>query len=151
MGVNWNDPHSFVSKYFRVIETLYLPQWHCTHIPSEQEKSNIIICAKKLDTIREFLNLPIKIHCFIRPILNNPASIYNGQDYNALVHGAKESAHKVGLAADWDAGEDCDTTRAKLLPMLGIWNIRMEHLPVGSPWVHIDNKPPINGNRYFVP
>jgi len=150
--LDWTNPHSMISKHFSVKEALWLPSWQVLHIPSEDEKANILKQAAKMDLIREFLGVPINIHCWIRPVLNNPASEHNGQDYNALVKGAKNSAHKIGLATDYDAkGLNCDDVRAKLEPKLDEWELRMEKMPGGN-WVHNDCAPLApGGHRYFIP
>jgi zinc D-Ala-D-Ala carboxypeptidase len=149
-GIDWNDPTSKISKHFTVREALWLPSWQVLHKPSEDEKTNILKQALKMDLIREFLGVPVNIHCWIRPVLNNPESIHHGQDYNALVKGAKNSAHKIGLATDYDAqGLNCDDVRAKLVPKLDEWEIRMEKMPGGN-WVHNDCAPVI-AYRYFNP
>ena len=148
--IDWTNPESKISKHFTVKEALWLPSWQVMHIPSEGEKTNILKQAAKMDLIREFLNVPINIHCWLRPILNNPSSSHHGQDYNALVKGAKNSAHKIGLATDYDAkGLNCDDVRAKLVPKLDEWQIRMEKMPGGN-WVHNDSAPVI-ASRYFNP
>jgi hypothetical protein len=122
------------------------------HIPSEEEKKNILLHAKNMDTVREFLGAPLRVHCWIRPILNCPQSEHNGQDYNALVGGGKISAHKIGLAVDYDAiGLNCDDVRAKLESKLEEFGLRMEINP-GSGWVHNDSQQPLPGHkRYFNP
>jgi hypothetical protein len=149
-GIDWTDPKCMVSKYFTVRECLWLPSWQVMHIPSESEKANILKQAAKMDLIREFLGVPITVHCWIRPILNNPASVHDKEDYNALVKGARNSEHKVGLATDYDAhGLNCDDVRTKLEPKLEEWGIRMERMP-GGKWIHNDCAPVVV-YRYFNP
>lgn len=149
-SIDWNDPTSKISKHFTVKEALWLPSWQVLHKPSDNEKVNILKQAAKMDLIRDFLGVSVRIHCWIRPVLNNPESIHHGQDYNALVRGAKNSAHKIGLATDYDAeGLNCDDVRAKLVPKLDEWEIRMEKMPGGN-WVHNDCAPVIV-YRYFNP
>jgi hypothetical protein len=138
------------SKYFQWSEALYLPSWQVYHTPSQVEKDNIIKTAAVMDQIREFFGKPINIHVWCRPILNSPGHPRHGQDYNQFINGAANSAHKVGLAVDFDVkGMSCDDVRAKLLPLLDKLNIRMEDLP-GSSWVHIDLFP-VKSKRYFKP
>ena len=148
--IDWTNLSAKISKHFTVKEACWLPSWQVIHIPSEDEKANILKQAAKMDLIRDFLGVPINIHCWIRPILNNPASEHNGQDYNALVKGAKNSAHKIGLATDYDAsGLNCDDVRARLVPKLEEWEIRMERMPGGN-WVHNDCASLV-AYRYFNP
>jgi hypothetical protein len=148
--IDWTNPADKISKHFTVKEALWLPSWQVMHIPSEEEKANILKQAAKMDLIREFLGVPLHIHCWLRPTLNCPESDKNGQDYNAFVKGAKNSSHKIGLATDYDAvGLNCDDVRAKLEPKLDEWKIRMERM-VGGNWVHNDCAPVI-AKRYFAP
>ena len=149
-AIDWTNGSYAISKHFTVKEACWLPSWSVMHIPSEEEKQNILKQAAKMDLIRDFLNVPLRIHCWIRPVLNNPESEFNGKDYNALVKGAKNSAHKIGLATDYDAeGLNCDVVREKLEPKLEEWQIRMEKMPGGN-WVHNDCAPVIT-YRYFNP
>ena len=72
--IDWADPACRISNHFTVKEALYLPSWGVMHIPTESEKIEIVNLAIKMDKIREFVNCPINVHCWIRPILNNPQS-----------------------------------------------------------------------------
>lgn len=135
------------SKYFTWHEALWLPKYSCYHIPSDIEKENIIKTSLVMDKIREYLNSPIIVHIWLRPILNNPNSKFNGQDYNILVGGAPHSAHKQGLAVDFHpVTMTCDEGRAKLISKLAEFNIRTEK--DATTWIHVDLFPP-SPNRYF--
>jgi len=162
--VNWNDPKSMISKHFTVHEATWLPSWRCHHVPSESEKANLIKMATKADAIRDTVGLPMTVHVWIRPSrLNCPGfdphtvtckndaqrAALAALDYNAFVGGAGHSGHIPGLALDYDCGEDCDVTRARLEPKLDSMNIRMERKP-GGKWVHNDVITP-HPNRYFIP
>jgi hypothetical protein len=151
-GIDWTDPKAMVSVHFSVKECLWLPSWQALHVPSEEEKANILKQAKAMDRIRDFLGAPLNIHCWIRPILNCPSSPHHGQDYNAFVKGAKNSCHKIGLATDYDAkGLNCDNVRYRLESKLEEFGVRMEKMPGGS-WVHNDSgEVPTGGHRYFIP
>jgi len=165
-AINWEDPTQKISKYFTVKEALYLPSWNCYHVPTEEEKTNILFMAKKMDIVREFLNAPINIHCWIRPDKVNcvgfdpktvkadtPAkqAALAALDYNAFVGGAKASMHRIGSAVDWSAKNiKCDDARTKLIPKLEEYDLRMEDLK-GSNWVHLDCRKPINNVRFFKP
>lgn len=167
MEIDWTNPKAKVSKYFTVKEVCYLPSWNCLHIPTEEEKTNIIKMAEKMDIVREFLGKPINTHCWLRPGLVNcptfdPTTVKPNTDakkaalaaldYNAYVGGAKRSAHKLALAVDFDCGESCDDTRSKLEPKLEEYNMRMEQMPGGT-WVHLDmyDKSVSGGIRFFKP
>lgn len=154
MQIDWTNPSSKVSKYFTVHETTYLPSWGISHIPSDEEKNNIIIQAAAMDKVREFIGLPMNVHVWIRPgSVNCPGSQYHGQDYNAFVKGAKNSSHKLGKATDWSAKDlSCDEIRKKLEPKLEEFGVRMEDL-AGSNWIHNDTHSPSvsGGKRFFKP
>ena len=137
--VDWANPADKISNHFSVKEACWLPSWGKLATPSPDEQSNILKAAKVMEDIRLLLNMPISIHCWLRP-----------QDYNAFIKGATHSMHIVGLAVDWDCGENCDVTRTRMIPLLKTLNIRMEHQP--GPWVHIDLKPVASETeRYFIP
>jgi hypothetical protein len=166
---DWNDPKSMVSQHFSVHECTYLPSWGCHHAPSDEEKANLTRMAAKADEIRGKLGRPMTIHVWIRPqhlncpdfdpstvtVENDPdgkkQAALDALDYNAYVGGAGHSAHVLGLAIDYDAGEDCDTTRDTMEPELAPMGLRMERKP-GSKWVHNDVMPvPPGGHAYFIP
>lgn len=150
MTTNWNDPTSLVSQHFTVHECTYLPSWNVCHLPTPGERFNLTKMAQVLDKVRDIIGKPIKIHVWIRPSQARcPINPHDGEDYNALVGGATHSAHILGLAVDFDCGENCDDTRATLEPLLAQLGVRMEKKP-GSNWVHLDLMPP-NPNRYFIP
>jgi hypothetical protein len=150
--IDWTDPSAKISNHFSVKEALWLPSWGVMHIPSDDEKANILKQAANMDKIRDIVGAPINVHCWIRPILNNPASAHHGQDYNAFVGGAKNSCHKIGLATDYDVtGQNCDDVRALLEPQLDDLGMRMERMPGGN-WVHNDSGVvPPGGHAYFIP
>lgn len=138
--MNWLDPKEKISNHFTVKEACWLPSWGKLYSPTAQEQTNILKTAAIMDKIRDLLEKPIIIHCWIRPVA-----------YNKAIGGAPASMHISGLAADFDAGENCDITRTALLPYLSKWRIRMENMP-GGPWVHIDLKPiNVDSQRYFKP
>jgi hypothetical protein len=147
---DWNDPNSMVSAHFSVRECTWLPSWGVCHIPTDAEKANLTRMAQKMDQVRAIVGKPIKVHVWIRPLAAHcPINPHDGENYNALVGGATHSAHTLGLAVDFDCGEDCDATRETLAPLLEQLGVRMEKNPRGS-WVHLDLMPP-NPNRYFIP
>lgn len=150
--IDWSDPKSKLSKYFTVGDALLLHKWNAYHKPSEEEKINILKIAETMDKIRELINLPITVSCWIRPkVANIPEHVQNGKDYNSLVGGAKASAHIYGKAVDWTTKATCDEIRARLLPHLDALGVCVEDLP-GSNWIHCDSLlPRLNGGRFFKP
>lgn len=139
--VDWNDPNSKISNHFTVHEATWLPTWNRmaneTDGLDDTVKANLIKLCLAMDIVRDFIGKPINVHVTYRP----PA-------YNKLIGGATHSAHVLGLAMDFDCGENCDDTRQKLIPMLESWNMRLENH--NGPWCHLDLMPP-NPNRYFIP
>jgi hypothetical protein len=151
--IDFTKPNDMISANFKVHEALLLPSWGVMHVPSHEELNNIFKTVAVMEQIRALFHSGINVHCWIRPkVANIPGSVHDKQDYNALVGGAKASAHIYGLAVDFDvSGLDCDTVRAGLVPELGRLNICMEKAP-GTNWVHIDLMAPRGGyTRYFIP
>lgn len=152
--IDWSDPESKISEYFTVHEATWLPSWKCYHIPSEEEKENIIKLAKQMDTVREELNKGIIVHVWIRPRkLNNPEHKKHGKDYNRFIGGSAKSAHTVGSGVDWHLSgfatpKKCAIVREKLLPKLESIGLRMEDIDGG--WIHNDNNK-IGYKRFFKP
>lgn len=169
--INWNDRKAKVSKYFTVHEATFLPSWNTYHLPSEEEKANIVKMALAMDKVRDLLG-PISVHIWIRPKKANTPSSFDPKavkiaaadpkravkekalaelDYNTFIGGAKQSPHIRGLGVDWHAQVTCDEARAKLLPKLEELGMCMEDLP-GSNWVHTDILGPRgNTGRFFKP
>lgn len=141
--LDWTDPTAKVSNHFTVKECIWLPSWN--RMANENDglddtiKTNLETLCQAMDIVRDFLGKPINVHVTYRP-----------EEYNKQIGGATHSAHVLGLAMDFDCGEDCNETRAKLLPMLEQWNMRMENH--NGPWVHLDCNPvPEGGHRFFIP
>lgn len=165
--IDWNDTTQKISRYFSVGDALYLPSWKVYHVPTSDEKFNILRTAAKLDLIRDFLGKSIKVHCWLRPLKVDCHPGFKGQlsqvkpdtvakhqalkdlNYNAYVGGAPKSSHTLGIAIDFSCSLPCDKVRELLLPKLEFWNARMEDLE-GSSWVHIDYAP-VKSTRFFKP
>lgn len=153
--MNWDDTKTPISKYFTVGEALYLPSWRIFHIPSEAEKEEILKLASRMDIVREFIGLPLEVHCWTRPlIVNNPDSKYHGKNYNKYV-GSKNpnGSHPKGRGIDYnvkgyETAEQNAKIRQLLLPKLEEWDLRMEDI-TGS-WIHNDNLP-VTSRRFFKP
>lgn len=148
--IDWTDPNSKVSKYFTVKEMIFLPTWN--RLANESDglndtvKANLIDLAKTMDVVREYFNLPVKVHVAYRPTL-----------YNKIIGGASKSAHIDGMAIDFHfVGLDCDAARKKINDngLLETWQVRMEDISHLSSrgWVHLDRRqPPAGGKRFFKP
>ncbi len=131
-----------ISKWFTWFEAIYLKQLDRCAEESElndEIKENLKKLFLKLDEIRDYFGRPIKVHCAFRP-----------ESYNKMIGGAKNSAHKVGLAVDFHiSGVSCDQARETLIPLLEKMAIRMEKKPLSN-WVHIDLAE-VKCKRYFEP
>jgi hypothetical protein len=130
-------------EHFLWGEALWLSQWKIFALPHEEIERNIISTARTMQLLRNFLQTPLRITSWYRP-----------EEYNAFIGGAKRSQHMLGRAVDFQVyGIDSDAIRAKLLPHLADFNIRMEDLP-GSSWIHVDtactNLTP-EESRFFKP
>lgn len=140
--VNWTDPNVKVSRYFTVKEMLWLPSW--SRLATEADglndevKANLIKLANVMDQVREYLGKPVRVHVTYRP-----------EEYNRQIGGALRSAHTLGLAMDFDVGEDCNETRQTLLPKLEEFNLRMEN--INGQWVHLGADWQPGKSRFFKP
>jgi uncharacterized protein YcbK (DUF882 family) len=136
-----------ISRHFTWKEALWLPQWkrmaNEADGVTDQVLENLKILFQKMDLVREFIRRPVVVHCAYRPKL-----------YNELVKGAPSSAHlalEPGVAAvDFNVdGLACMPTKIDFLPMLDIWDMRMERNGIEADWVHLDTGR--KGIRYFRP
>lgn len=132
------------SKYFKWKDAIWLNRWEVCAIPkTDFIYLNIIEACTKMDQIREILQAPIVITSWYRPI-----------KYNESIGGARNSAHILGKAVDFQVQNmTADEVRQALYFSMVNLNIRMENLP-GSNWTHIDTK--VDGpmgleERYFKP
>jgi len=107
---------------------------------NDEVKANLIKLCQQMDLVRIFLGQPITVHVTYRP-----------EEYNKLIGGASNSAHKYGMAMDWSVDNaNCAGIRDRIRPQLEMWNLRMEK---GTPtWIHLDTREvPPGGNREFNP
>lgn len=158
--MDWTNGSEQISKYFTVKEAAWLPKWNrlANQIElSDDSKNALINLFTTLDSVREFLGVPMIVHCSMRPLA-----------YNALIGGAIDSAHiarKLCIddisyliaACDFhpDFGlsikDSCTKGRKLIAPYLYKWNLRMENNHFQD-WIHLDNRPVSpNGNRIFIP
>jgi len=153
--INWSNYNDRVSPHFTVHEALFLPSWRIYHMPSDEEKQEIVKTADVMERIRNLFSQPISIHCWMRPLkVNNPSSERHGQNYNRFIGSrATRSAHIFGKAVDFHVNgyqgpSGCANVRQRLIPYLEGWNIRMEDKEGG--WIHIDTNPVVS-SRFFKP
>jgi hypothetical protein len=136
------------SEHFTWHELILCPQWG--REATEKDGLNdeilqeLLETAKVMDTVRDYFNASINVHCCFRPEL-----------YNQLVKGARNSAHKFGMAIDFDvSGFSCKDAIQKILNdgKLEEWNMRMENNGSNPTWIHLDRREVLpGGHRYFIP
>lgn len=161
--IDWNDPSCKISKYFTVKEAIYIPGWKRLADQSDgfgsDQQDALVDFFKRMDLVREYLAVPIIIHCAFRPPV-----------YNSLIpYAAPESAHMARnlarangrpilvAAADWhpkypelSIPDGVAKAEALLVPKLEEFKLRMEKNR--KTWIHTDSRPvPKGGNRYFSP
>jgi uncharacterized protein YcbK (DUF882 family) len=145
MPIDWTKPQEKIATYFTIKDAIYLPQWNRLSNFNDglslTVKNNLLTVFAKMDDIRKHFNKPIIIHVAYRP-----------PTYNALVKGAKASAHLSGMAVDFHVdGLSCDSVRKELDDgLLKSLALRYEDLP-GSNWVHIDTRWATGTNHMFKP
>ena len=143
--IDWCDPKEHITEHFTVHEALFLPSWKVYHIPSEEEKSNIMAVALVMEKIRKlFKHAPITVNSWIRPnSVSCLSEMYDLENYNYVVGGAPRSMHLFGSAVDFTVkgygnADGCMQARHILLPHLKDFGIRLENLDRN--WIHIDTK-----------
>lgn len=132
--------------HFTHKDALWLPQWNrmggAGDGLNDEIMANLVALFQRMEKVRTFLNAPINVHCAFRPKL-----------YNALVKGAKNSAHLTGQAVDFDvSNRACPDIRNAILVALKLqeWDMRMEDI-TGN-WIHLDTRPLVEGgHRFFRP
>lgn len=128
---------------FKWRQALLHEKWGVCVYPTDLQRYNIMTQASRLESLMFslFPGLQMDIHSWLRcPV------------YNSFIGGAKSSSHIDGLATDFEIiGTSCDEARIVIEPHLIDLGLRMEKLPLGSPWVHIDSRDPSGGERYFIP
>lgn len=155
LEIDWSDHNAKIGPHFRVHEALWLPSWRIYHIPSDEEKANIVRITDSMELIRGLLGAAIIVHCWIRPLnVNAPDTPHHGENYNRYIGSrSTKSAHIFGRAVDFHVSgysgpEKCALVRQQILPYLEDWNIRMEDIEGG--WVHIDDYP-VGHQRFYKP
>jgi hypothetical protein len=161
--IDWSAGQDQVTEHFTVKDMLWLPSWNrlaiesdFTDDPWEQVLTNLVTLASKLEAVREWAQCPLRVHVTARP----PA-------YNLAIHGALHSAHREGLACDFDpekyqglvsVNEACAAFIRDITyesqgangSMLAGFGMRCEDNGPLPGWVHLDLYGP-NPNRYFKP
>lgn len=120
--------------------------------PNPDELANLIYTAEQLEKVRAYLN-----DKYQRPIGIMVSSGFRNERVNTLVKGSKNSAHKLGLAADCDATGFTSTEFAQeIRQMRDKGLIAFDQLILEFPnkgdgaWVHIGFKKDGIGQRNQV-
>lgn len=142
--IDWTNPRSHITPHFTVKEALWLNRWHrIANIYdglTEEHKENLIILFNRMELVRAYFRQPIIITSGFRPYA-----------YNRLIGGATYSAHRYGMAVDWQVRAlSGDTLRYWLVRKLDSWKLRCENSPRAS-WVHLDIREPEANGRFFRP
>ena len=153
--INWKDPKCKISKHFTVHEATFLPSWRIYHLPSDEEKEEILKLAKKMDIIRDMFGKAISVHVWMRPkSVNCESSSKHGKDYNVFIGSrSTKSGHIFGQAVDFHVDgfigvDGCNLARVEIEPKLEELDLRMEDIQGG--WIHLDTKP-VGHKRFFKP
>lgn len=160
IGIDWTNPDCGISKYFTVKNAIWLPQWNRLanekdSLGNDAKDALIKLFTEVMDPVRELIGKPIKVHVAFR-----------SPEYNVLIGGAKMSIHmarkyddgSLVAACDWSAdmnqgsiGANCDELKKILMPKLAEMGIRMEDNGPEAGWIHLDNRKPGPGGRFFKP
>ena len=160
LGIDWSNPDCPISKYFTVKNAIYFPRWkrlagQSDDLTQDAKDALLKLFVEVMDPIRELIGKPIKVHVAFR-----------SQEYNVLIGGAKLSIHMARKYADGSlvaacdfsadmgkgsAGLNCDEIKKIILPHLEKLNIRLEDNGLGATWIHVDNRKPGPGGRFFKP
>lgn len=122
-------------------DALSHPRWGVAVYPTIEQAVNIMRLAHKMMLIGEYFpNKEIQVLSWLRT-----------EHYNKLVGGAKDSAHKEGLAIDFAInGVHADFVRERLKGELTSLEVRMQKHKPGTGWVHLDLRKPGPSGRFFT-
>lgn len=122
-------------------EALSHPRWDIAVYPTIEQAVNIMRLAHKMMLVAEyFKGHEIQALSWLRT-----------EHYNKLVGGAKDSAHKEGLAIDFVVtGVHADFVRQRLKPDLSALEVRVQNHKPGTGWIHLDLKKPGPSGRFFT-
>src|SRR3990167_11027250 len=105
------DLNGFVqgSIYFKWKEILWLNSWGVYIFPTEEQYNSLLKFILKIDTVRQFVDLPFFITSGIRP-----------QEYNKQIKGSRFSMHCRGRAIDfqvkgYETKDRCKLIRSKIV------------------------------------
>jgi len=149
--IDWSNPLAQISGNFTVHDATYLPSWGIYHIPTADEKENIIDLAVALQKVRDAYGRSMNIGVWIRPasvnpgildssgkIVSSPSHPKKGQNYNAAI-GSNATSHIAGRAVDIeDANRSLTNFLLKNQQILIDNNLWMEDEKIATTYVHLD-------------
>jgi len=149
--IDWSDPLAQITRNFTVHEATFLPSWGIYHIPTADEKENIIELAVALQRVRDAYGSSMNIEVWIRPtsvnpgildssgkIVSSPSNPRKGQNYNAAI-GSSATSHISGKAVDIkDANRSLTNFLLKNQQLLIDNNLWMEDEKFATTYVHLD-------------
>lgn len=139
-GIDWTDPSCHVTSHFTVKDCLMLHSWN--RLATEEDGADfekLIALCDKMEQVRNVLECEINVHCMFR------SQAYNESQKIKPVG----DVHSMSLACDFDSNGylTIEQVKAKLLPVLSTYGIRMEKGT--TTWVHIDLHGVGPSGRYF--
>ena len=122
-----------ISKYFDWSEVTSTGTGLYNEPEGLEMKSNLVICAAKMDVIRELFARPVIVH-----------SWYRNQKVNSKVGGSKNSAHMKGYAVDFkvDGMQDLEVALR-----IAASDVKFDQLILEPSWVHISFAPEMRGQE----
>lgn len=153
MLMDWSNPNVIVSRFFKVSELIYLPTWgrlaDANDGLDERVKGELLRFARvSMDVVREFLGMPVIVHCWYRPRLYNFLPSINGATHSPHMVEGPWSACDFHVEG-YETAAACLEIREILAPNLEMWGLRMEK--IDGDWIHLDNRPPFPGQPRWFP
>jgi hypothetical protein len=166
--IDWSNEKDMVSKYFSVRNAIWLPEWkRLGNLPedklTDEVKQNLVKTFRWMDTVREILGIPIKVHLAFRSMAYH-LDLYRRLNEQRKKQGKPDlrvpmkSAHLMGNAVDFSSdmgkgsvGANCDEIKSIMKPRLEELKLRLEDNGKGANWIHLDSNPPGPSGRFFKP
>jgi hypothetical protein len=148
--IDWTNPAAQIAPHFTAKDALWLPRYGRLAYEGDG------LTAEIKDNLLQLFTGPISAvrSIYQRPFYVNVA--YRNLVYNALVGGAKNSAHLEGKAVDFTLGDSASNkTFADWLQgtkQLETQGLRMEDNSASNwAWIHLDSRAPGPSGRVFIP
>jgi hypothetical protein len=131
--------------YLKWSQALWLPKWSIYTFPVDD---TILRGVHDIGLVLE--NLVEELYGAYKPIIH---SWYRPKAYNSVVGGRPFSWHLYGSAVDFSIPDhSAERVRDEVAGLAEKYRIRVEQLPKGASWCHVDLKPVFGRDkRYFIP